>query len=54
MWTIIGIVIVIGLVVYLFMRQRNKEELPHAHYVCDHCGERDCICRREDSQEKSS
>ncbi|MDY6952878.1 MAG: hypothetical protein SWE60_15320 [Thermodesulfobacteriota bacterium] len=47
MWPIIVIVILVVITVYLFARRSNKEELPHVHYVCDQCGERDCVCRKE-------
>jgi len=47
MWPIIAIVIVIAIVVYLFRRRTEKEKLPHVSYVCDECGERDCVCHRE-------
>jgi len=48
MWPIIVIVILIAILAYLFTRRTNKEELPHASYVCDQCGERDCVCHKED------
>ncbi|MFP4475585.1 MAG: hypothetical protein ACLFOY_08475 [Desulfatibacillaceae bacterium] len=45
----------IGAAVYLIRRARRQtdeqnEQLPAATYVCDECGERDCICHREDSE----
>jgi hypothetical protein len=49
MWPVIVIVIVTAIVVYLFTRRTAKEELSQVRYVCDVCGERDCVCHREDS-----
>lgn len=40
------LVIVCAVVVgYLLFRRKSKEE-PHDTYVCDVCGEKECLCHK--------
>ncbi len=47
--------LIAAVVVYFLFRiivsKRNKPEEP-VIYVCDECGEKDCVCRREDNAPK--
>jgi hypothetical protein len=52
MWPIIVVVMFAVILVYVLTRKARKEELPHVTYVCDVCGERDCLCHREDAEDR--
>ncbi|MFZ7110796.1 MAG: hypothetical protein ACOWYE_03850 [Desulfatiglandales bacterium] len=48
MWWFIAILAVaVGCALYLLKRAK-KEVVPQDTYICDVCGERDCICRKEE------
>jgi hypothetical protein len=50
MWLLIALIIVgFGLAAYFVLFQSRKIEEPHDTYVCDICGERECLCHKEDS-----
>ncbi len=52
MWPVILVVVLATIVVYVLKRKARKEELPQVTYVCDVCGERDCICHKEDAEDR--
>jgi len=43
--------LIVAVAIFLFFRilasKRNKPEEP-VTYICDECGEKDCVCHRED------
>jgi len=44
------ILVVCGaVVVYLLLRRQKKNPPDHDVYVCTICGEKDCICHKEES-----
>ncbi|MDP2861953.1 MAG: hypothetical protein Q8N95_04080 [Desulfobacterales bacterium] len=43
--------VAIFLLFRIIVSKRNKPEEP-VTYVCDECGEKDCVCRREDEAPK--
>lgn len=43
--------VLIFLLFRIIVSKRNKPEEP-VTYVCDECGEKDCVCRREDEAPK--
>jgi len=49
MWLLIVLIIVgAALGVYFVFLQTRKIEQPPDTYVCDVCGEHECICHKED------
>jgi hypothetical protein len=48
MWPLIIVVIFVVIAAWVLMKRTGKEELPHVRYVCDICGEKDCICHKEE------
>ncbi len=38
-----------GVVGYLIFRRKNKKEVQDT-YVCDICGEKECLCRKEEKR----
>ena len=52
-WLIIVLVLFSVTMAYIFTKRSKKEEMPHVRYVCDICGEKDCICHKEDTETKA-
>lgn len=50
LWIIIILVLFAVALAYAFSRKTKKEEGPHVTYVCDVCGERDCVCHKVDNE----
>ena len=48
MWFVILLILCAAVFAYLMMRRKGRQELPHDTYVCDVCGERECICHKEE------
>jgi hypothetical protein len=48
MWLLIIVIILVVIAAWVHMKRKGKEELPHVSYVCDICGEKDCICHKEE------
>jgi hypothetical protein len=46
-WGIIVFFLLAGILVYVLIGKTKKAKPPDVTYVCDACGEHDCICRRE-------
>jgi hypothetical protein len=36
-----------GLLVHVLTRKTKRKELPNETYICDVCGDKDCVCRKE-------
>ncbi len=47
MWLLILVVLCVVAVAYLLLSRRNKDKAPRDTYVCDVCGESECICHKE-------
>jgi len=47
MWLLIALILCAAGSVYVFLRLRKKTRVPHDTYVCDVCGETECLCRKE-------
>jgi len=47
--------LIAAVVIYFLFRiivyKKNKSEEP-VSYICDECGEKDCVCRKEDEAPK--
>jgi len=50
MWFLIILVLCAAVALFLAFRKKKSQELPVDVYVCDVCGERECLCHK---QEKS-
>jgi hypothetical protein len=50
MWTIFIIVLFAVILACLFVKKTKKKELDNDIYVCDICGEKDCICHKENTE----
>jgi len=50
---LIGLIaaVVIFLLFRIIVSGKNKSEGP-VSYICDECGEKDCVCRKEDEEPK--
>ena len=49
MWEVIIVVFLAALLIYVLTRKTKKNEPPKETYVCDVCGDKDCVCRKESS-----
>jgi hypothetical protein len=47
MWLLIIVVICVAATAYLFLSRMNKDKAARDTYVCDVCGEIECICHKE-------
>jgi hypothetical protein len=43
---LILVIVCVGVVGYLIFGRKNRKE-PQDSYVCDVCGQRECICHKE-------
>ena len=50
MWPLIALVVIGIIVVWILRKKTGKEDLPHVRYVCDLCGEKDCLCHKEETE----
>ncbi len=48
---LIGLV-VIGSLFYLKKEQGSHQEKPNTEYICTLCGDKDCICHKQDPKHK--
>ena len=49
MWLLIALIVVgVGLAAYFLLFQTRKLEEHPDTYVCDICGEHECLCHKED------
>ncbi len=48
MWLLIALIIFGAALAAYFLFRTRKIEKPHDTYVCDICGEHECLCRKED------
>jgi hypothetical protein len=48
MWYVMLIVLCAGVAVYLILRKAKKTESARDVYVCTVCGEKHCICHKEE------
>ena len=46
---LILVIVCAGVVGYLLFR-RKKEKEPHDTYVCDVCGEKECLCHKVETK----
>ena len=46
---LIAVVVCAGVVGYLIFRQKNKKA-PQDTYVCDICGEKECLCHKVEKE----
>jgi hypothetical protein len=46
-WFLIGL-IVIGALFYLKKGQASHEKKPDVQYICEECGDKDCICEKKE------
>jgi hypothetical protein len=46
---VIAAVVFAGVVGYLILRRKNRKE-PQDTYVCDICGEKECLCHKEEKE----
>jgi hypothetical protein len=47
MWLLIVLILCAAAAAYLLLTQRKKDKAPRDTYVCDVCGEVECICHKE-------
>ena len=47
MWIVI-LLIVLGVIGFLVFRSRGRETPQKDTYVCDVCGEKECVCHKEE------
>jgi hypothetical protein len=50
-WFLIGLT-VIGALFYLKKGRDSHEEKPDAVYLCNVCGDKDCVCEKQDPESK--
>ena len=50
MWTILVVIVLVCFILLLFgfMMMRKKSDSEQVNFICTDCGEKDCICHRED------
>jgi hypothetical protein len=48
MWSLVAIILIVAGAALVLFRSANKKRVPDATYVCDVCGERDCVCHEEE------
>ena len=53
MWFVILLILCAAVIAYLLMRRKEGAEAVHDTYVCDVCGERECICHKEEEASSS-
>ena len=46
-WFLIILILCAAIAVFLALRRKKSEDPPLDTYVCDICGEKDCLCRKE-------
>jgi len=47
MWFVILLILCAAVAAFLLFGRKKAETLPQDTYVCDVCGEKECICRKE-------
>jgi hypothetical protein len=47
MWEVVIVILLAGLLVHVLTRKTKRKELPNETYICDVCGDKDCVCRKE-------
>jgi hypothetical protein len=47
MWTLILFALCIIALAIVVFRMSKKPPLPHDTYVCEQCGEKNCICHKQ-------
>lgn len=47
-WAVLAFIVAAGGAL-LILRKKTMGPTPHDTYVCDVCGEKDCICHKEES-----
>lgn len=48
MWWIIAILVIAGICLLYYLARSKKEIVPEDTFVCDVCGEKHCICHKEE------
>ena len=49
MWEVVIVIFLAGMLVHFLIRKTNRKELPNETYICDVCGDKDCVCHKENS-----
>ena len=49
MWLFVVLVLFAAVAVFVFIKKAKKKELPDVRYVCDICGDKDCVCHKENT-----
>ena len=47
MWAVILLILCAAVVAFVLFSKKKTEGPPQDTYVCDICGEKECICRKE-------
>lgn len=50
MWLLIIFILCAAVAVFFTLGRKKKAELPRETYVCDICGEKDCLCHKEENE----
>lgn len=45
---LLAVLVIVAIVTVVAIRKRKTPSAAESHYVCDVCGERDCICHKVD------
>jgi hypothetical protein len=53
MWFVILLILCAAVIAYLLVRHKGGREIAHDTYVCDVCGQRECICHKEEETSSS-
>jgi hypothetical protein len=53
MWFVILLILCAAVIAYLLLRRKGETEIVQDTYVCDVCGEKECICRKEEESPSS-
>ncbi|MEJ2725927.1 MAG: hypothetical protein P8175_15050 [Deltaproteobacteria bacterium] len=48
MWFVVLMILCAAVIAYLMLRPKGNQALPHDTYVCDVCGQKECICHKEE------
>lgn len=49
-WVIVILVVAGGSALYLLKGRKREDVVPQDTFICDVCGERDCICHKEEKK----
>jgi hypothetical protein len=50
MWLLIALAAVLLVAAWIFVKRSPEEDVPPVRYVCDVCGEKDCICHKDEGE----